>query len=275
MKSKHTTLKFVIVNVVIAIILLVIVGLLTLNWLGRYTQHGQSIAVPAFQSLTLESAQRLAMERNLQVTVIDSAYDDGAEPGVVLEQYPTIGNRVKEKRMIYLTVNSSKPKLIPFPQLNNSPYRQCMQVLRSHGFTVGKISYAPSSFKNLVLNLQINGENIKADTLLRNGTTIDLVLGDGNNKNNLVPLPAVVGMKLNHAENTLKENYLNTFKVIPDNSITGRGHLNRLTAIVYRQTPEPEEEQLVEAGSYITLYVTQDENRLQALDSLINLHNFQ
>ncbi len=263
--SKYPKLTFFLLNLSAAVLLLFIGGYLVLSWLDDYTFHGKYIPVPAFQMLSPEEARKVAESNNLRVTVVDSLYDEKAEPGVVLEQYPLNGAHVKANRMIQLIVNAHTPEKVPFPQLNNAPYRQSLQTLHAKGFRAGTISYAPSEFKNLVLSLQYKGENVLPGTLLRKGAVIDLVLGDGGGPN-MVATPRLQGLQLSQALANLKENYLNTGEIIPDGSIKGN---SPSMAVVYLQQPDPEIQPEIEAGTYVKLYVTLNKEKIQALDTLL------
>lgn len=263
--SIYPKLTFFLLNLSAAIVLLFVGGYFVLSWLDGYTSHGKYIAVPAFQMLSPEEAERVAEKNNLRVMVVDSLYDEMSKPGVVLEQYPLNGAHVKAHRLIQLIINAHSPEKIPFPQLNNAPYRQSLQTLQAKGFRVGKISYAPSAFKNLVLNLQYKGENVLPGTLLQKGAVIDLVLGNGVGRN-MVATPRLQGLQLSQALANLKENYLNTGEIIPDSSIKGS---STAMAVVYLQDPDPEIQPEIEAGTYVKLYVTLNQEKIQALDSLL------
>lgn len=263
--SKYPRLTFFLLNLSAAILILFIGGYLVLFCLDNYTSHGKYISVPAFQMLSPEEAGKVAASHQLRVTVVDSLYDETAEPGVVLEQYPLNGAHVKANRMIQLITNAHTPEKVPFPQLNNAPYRQSLQTLRAKGFRAGKISYAPSEFKNLVLSLQYKGKDILPGTLLRKGAVIDLVLGDGGG-HNMVATPRLQGMQLSQALMNLKENYLNTGEIIPDGSIKGN---NTSMAVVYLQQPDPEIHPKIKAGTYVKLYITLNNEKIQALDTLL------
>ncbi|MDR0982241.1 MAG: PASTA domain-containing protein [Culturomica sp.] len=258
-KKKGKCPKFIVINVVIAIILLVTLSALTLNWLNSYTLHEHSISVPTFQSLSIEDAKDLAKSQQLQIIILDSIYDTNSPHNSVIEQYPMSGQHVKPNRTIYLTINASTPKKIPVPDIRNAPFRQTMRLLKSYGFQIGKLIYTPSSYKNLVLNLRYDNEDISSGTELYKGSIIDIVLGKGNG-HSIVPNINLLGEKTNQAINILKENHLNIGDVIGDSTVIN--NYDKANAVVFQQSPDYKLQAQITAGSYITLYITTDTVKL-------------
>lgn len=265
--SKYPKIAFLLINVVVAAVILVIAGYLTLRHLDSYTLHGYSITVPSFHHLNRKEAEELARKNNLKVVIVDSIYDEKAVPGSVQEQYPSSGAKVKALRTIQLTVCAYNPEQVLFPQLNNSSYRQTLQTLEAKGFRIGKIEYAPSEFKNLVLQLRHEGREIEAGSLLRKGSRIDIVLGDGGNAVNYVPLPQLRGLKTREAIKRLQENHLNIGQIIPDKSLNKEKDFH--SAVIFAQHPAYLPHTNVPAGSSVDLEITRDKKRIAALDSLI------
>ena len=263
--KKHPRIIFYLLNFIVAFVILIVAGLYTLKRLKTYTDHGHFIVVPLFKDLTIAEAEALAVQQDLRIVVTDSIYDDRAQPGTVQEQYPLTGSSVKSQRLIHLIVNASAPEKVTFPQLTNSSYRQTLQTLEAKGFTIGRIEYEPSEFKNLVLKLKHREKEIASGTRLSKGATVDIVLGSGNG-DNLIPLPRLNGLVLNKALFRIKESYLNVGEIVPDESVQTRA--DRLTARVYRQEPAYYEEAYVRAGGEVTLYITRDKKIFQSLDSL-------
>lgn len=58
--SKYPKLTLLLLNTLAAVIITVVIGYFVLGALDKYTMHGHSISVPAFQDLTWEEAQQLA-----------------------------------------------------------------------------------------------------------------------------------------------------------------------------------------------------------------------
>ncbi len=263
MKKLPAIFKFFLLNLLIALVLICGISAYVLYWLDDYTEHGTFITVPSLQNFTPEEAQTITTQIGLRIQVIDSLYDDNAEPGTIVEQYPTPGSFVKEGRMLHLTINARNPEKVIFPNLKNAAYRQTLQTLEARGFQIGRIEYMPSEFRNLVLALKHNGVDVLPNELLAKGATIDIVLGDGNS-NTTIAVPFILGKKLKDAINLTRKSYLNIGEIIPDGSITTE---NRINAIVYQQNPDTEFP--VEQGSSIDLYITTDKEKITALDTIL------
>lgn len=264
MKIFSAKIKFLLLNLAVAIILVWIIGYYVLSRLDSYTQHGYFISVPAFYDLTPEEAVNTATRQGLRVQIIDSLYDETAKPGTILEQSPAAGSHVKENRLIYLTTNARNPEKIVFPNLQNSAYRQTIQTLESRGFKIGRIEYAPSEFKNLVLDLKHNENPVSPGSLITKGATINIVLGSGNGSNNIV-MPQLLGKKIREAMDILRKNYLNIGEIVPDASISNKNET--YSAVIYKQEPNPDE--TIEAGSFVKLYITLEKSKIAVLDSLM------
>ncbi len=263
MKKTSAKFNFFLLNLLVALILICGISTYVLYWLDDYTEHGTFITVPSLQDFTQEEALTITTQMGLKIQVIDSLYDDHIKPGAIVEQYPTPGSYVKEGRILHLTINACHPEKVIFPNLKNAAYRQTLQTLESRGFQIGKIEYMPSEFRNLVLALKHNGMDILPNELLVKGATIDIILGDGNS-NTTVAVPFILGKKLKEAINLLRKSYLNIGEIIPDGSITSE---NRTNSIVYQQNPDTEFP--IEQGSTIDIYITSDNKKIAALDTIL------
>ena len=97
----------------------------------------------------------------------------------VIEQEPSAGEKVKENRKIYLTLNPSGYRKIGVPELKEKTFRQAKPTLEALGFRVGKITYEDNIGKDLVLKMTHKGKTIKSNDKLAKTSVIDLVLGNG------------------------------------------------------------------------------------------------
>ena len=100
-------------------------------------------------------------------------------PFSVLSQIPIADHEVKQNRKIYLTVNPSGYRKITVPNLIQITKRNAESLLKSTGFELGEISYRDNIGKDMVLEIQFNGNKIEPGILLPKTSKIDLVLGNG------------------------------------------------------------------------------------------------
>ena len=88
-------------QLLLALLAVVIICFIGLQWLNFRTNHDQHIAVPNLEKLTLEKAQNVLDEKDLVAQVQDSAnFNPDYPPFSVIEQNPKAGNFVKQNRKI-------------------------------------------------------------------------------------------------------------------------------------------------------------------------------
>lgn len=241
-----------------AVILVAVLVFAVMQSLKIYTRHGVSYPVPDFYGMTSEQAFEAAKSMNVTVEIADSVYLDEAPAGVVVEQLPTAGFRVKENRMISLTINSVMPEQILLPQLTNISVRQAMVWAENSGLKTGRIVYEPSEYNDLVLKVRIDSTEIQPGQPLYKGATIDLVVGRiyGSSE---VPLPWLTGLTPLQAQDSLANFMLNIGVVIYDSLVvTGSDSLN---ARIWRQTPSPDMIRNVYTGSSVDVWVSVDSTK--------------
>ena len=165
----------------IAIVLLFVVVFALKWWLGFTTNHDQKIQVPNLHKMSLAEVEQKLEELHLDFIIIDSAtYNPEYPKKSVIDQDPTEGDFVKEKRKLYLTLNPSKYRDVEIPDLNGRTKRQATTHLSSQGFIVGKKPvFVKDIGKDVVRGLLHNGKKITPGTKLPKKSTINLVLGDG------------------------------------------------------------------------------------------------
>ena len=170
-------------QLILAFIVLVVFGFLTLKWLKLYTNHGTFVTVPALTGKTYEAAQILINEHQLRSEVQDSSnYNPNYPKGAVIEQDPLAGSQVKEDRKIYLILNPSAYRTVAVPDVIRRTFRQAKPTLEALGFQIGTMLYEDDLGKDEVLEIRHNGQIIEAGTLLPKTSRIDLVLGNGIRK---------------------------------------------------------------------------------------------
>lgn len=246
-------------NLIIAIALFAALLFLTLQSLKSYTRQGQSNPVPNFTGLIKHEAEITAKQNNLKVEVIDSVYTESVGPGEVVEQQPSPGFKVKDNRTIFLTINSTNKEMVVLPKLTEISFRQAQVLVESYGFLLGKISYQPSEYNNLVLKVEQDSTEIKEGNLLIKGSRIDFIIGR-DPQNEQTPLPNLKGLKIDQAKEILNNAMLNFGVLIYDETIQSAD--DTLNATIWQQRPETETSSSVELGTSVDLWVTVNEEKI-------------
>lgn len=176
--------KTFLIQLVLAVIVLIIISFLTMQWLDYSTNQDQRIEVPDLAKMNLDNVEDQLAKMDLDYEVLDSANFNPDFPRYsVIDQVPAPGKFVKEDRKIYLTLNPSGYRKIEIPNnLIRKTRRQVEPTLRSLGFEIGEISYKPDIAEDAVLELRNKGRLIEPGDELMKTSVIDLVLGDGSGR---------------------------------------------------------------------------------------------
>src|SRR5690554_7331945 len=81
-------------------------------------------------------------------------------------------------------------------------------MLESYGLNLGNLIYIPSEFTNMVLGQHFEGKPVEPGTLVRKGSSIDLLVGRGLS-NETTAVPQLTGMTLDAARKAAQNVYLN------------------------------------------------------------------
>lgn len=176
--------KTFLIQIGLALLALVVIAFLTLQWLKLSTNQDQRIEVPDLSRLTLDVVDDRLDEMDLRYEVLDSANFNPDYPRyAVIDQAPMPGTQVKENRKIYLTLNPSGYRKVTIPEnLIRRTRRQVEPTLRSLGFEIGSVTYKPDIAKDAVLELRHRGRVLEPGDELMKTSVIDLVLGDGSGR---------------------------------------------------------------------------------------------
>ncbi|GHV55593.1 PASTA domain-containing protein [Bacteroidia bacterium] len=166
-------------NILIALVILVVLIFIVLQWLDIYTRHGKQVAVPDIKGMRVEQAAPFLTPK-LQYAVVDSMYVRNKPAGSILETVPPVGTNVKEGRTIYLTVNSTTAQLLTIPQVMDISQRQAEAILRSLGFENIRIRMVPGAYKELVTGLEMGaGTSVVPGNRIPANTPLVLLVSSG------------------------------------------------------------------------------------------------
>jgi len=242
---KSKILRSIIAVILLSFLILIIVSL---N-LRIFTHHGQKLFTPSFKGLTVEEALKLADEKDIKILVIDSVYESYGDAGTVIDQTPQANFMIKEGRTIFVTIKAKGQKLIKLPNLSGSLI-QVRSLIETAGLKIGKITFVKSEYNNFVLDYSINGENIAAQTLIPVGTKIDLVVGQEEGTEAIVP--KFIGLKSTEVAYKAAEYSLNIGELNFDNSVVSAK--DTAMAVVWKQSVKPMT--VVEYGLEIDLWLS-------------------
>lgn len=171
-----------IIGMVIAVFA-IIMG--TLFWLDHYTHHGESYVVPDVKNKTLAQAEALLKEQRMNGVVIDSSYVKNMPFGIILDQTPVGGMRVKEGRTIYLTINTDKVPLVRIPDLiDNSSVRQAEAKLRAMDFQLTEPELV-SGEQDWVYGIKYKGRSLMAGDRVPHEALLTLCVGSTHLRDSL------------------------------------------------------------------------------------------
>ena len=245
--------KWFVVNVLIALVVVVIGFFAIVGLLEKVTLHGETIAVPDLEKLSLEDVESTLNDLSLNYKVIDSSvYTTQFPIHSVIKQSPIAGNAVKEGRTIYLTINAGGYSSVKIPYLIGRTNRQAVSHLEAIGFKIGKFEYRRDIGKNVVLDLKHNGEIIDTLMSLPKQSVIDMVLGTGL-AGSKTSLPYLLGSELNKAKEKLVEVSLNLGKVRYDED-----KKDNVKYYVYKQNPDFVKDRKLNMGRTVSLWLTSD-----------------
>lgn len=232
---KYITSRPLWVNIAIgigAVIIIVLIFLLSLNWI---TKHGESRTVPAVVGKNINDVVKFLDDKGFETVIQDSVYYDSLPPGIVIRQVPDADDVVKINRTVYVTINRFVPPDVDMPNLVGSSLRNAEMLLRNIGLRIGDTTYKPDFAKNSILEQLFNGNPIAPGTKIRAGSTISLVLGSGLGNEDMA-VPDLVGQTYGDAKSILEVQGLSLGSVrAPDITDT-------LNAFVIWQSPQPRTE---------------------------------
>lgn len=160
---------------------LVVVGLIygVLAGLDAYTRHGQAVVVPDVKGMDVKEAAEVFRAKKLACTVVDSTYVKELRAGSILDYNPSAGQKVKEGRVIYLTINTLNIPLCQVPDVaDNSSLRQAEARLLVSGFKLEKIDTVPGE-KDWVYGVKYRERLLQMGEKVPTGAALTLMVGNG------------------------------------------------------------------------------------------------
>ena len=150
-----------------------------LEWLDVYTRHGETVTVLNAREMTVEEAEKAFRQEGLVCVISDTRYVKNLAAGIVLDMKPNAGEKVKEGRTIYLTINTREVPLRAVPDVaDNSSFRQAEAKLQSVGFKLTEVQLIPGE-KDWVYGVKYQDRELSAGEKVPVGAALTLIVGDG------------------------------------------------------------------------------------------------
>ncbi len=260
--------KFILKHILIAAI--IIVGALegTMLALHLYTRHGNTFPVPDLNGSTVKEMKNVCDSLDLNYKIIDTVYIINKKRGVIVDQNPEPGFEVKKKRTIYVSYNSRNPKQVKMPDVEDYSFRQAKSIIERVGLRIGYISYKNDMAFNIVLEQKYKGDSIAPGTKLSRYSKVDLVLGDGNKPSYKAYIPDVIGDPYKTAKDQFLLAHCNIGKVNTDTTV--KTYRDSLQAYVWRQYPQPDDQEIYRLGTSVNVWLTLNEEKIPKPDSVTN-----
>ncbi len=134
-----------------------------LRWLDVYTRHGEAVEVPDVKGLKMDEATGVLEQSGLQYNVIDSVFSKDVEPGAIVELVPGAGQKVKEGRIVFITVNALTSQMATIPEVEDLSLRQAYALLKARGFERIDVEYVAGDYKDLAVAVELRGRVLKKD----------------------------------------------------------------------------------------------------------------
>lgn len=246
---------FILKQIILAVVILVALSWITLYLIDIYTEHGKFEKVPDMRGLYVEQAQLMAQNHNLTLEIIDSVYLKDKKPGCIIEQTPAPGSHLKSNRPVYIVVNSGQKRVISIPDVNDISVRQAESMLKSLGLQIDSVSYIPSEYKDLVLEVKYRGRTLTEGTKIPDGSYVTLIVGSGESGGDIV-VPSLKGMDVETARKATIDASMVLGAI--DFDVEPRGREKEY--FIYRQSPSAGK--TVPAGTRIDIWLSRDKSML-------------
>lgn len=172
--------RTLVIQLALAVLAIVLLVFMVLRWLGSTTNHGEFVVVPDFSKMSVMDMRKAVEEAGLRYEVLDSANFNPEYPRFsIIDQNPSAGNKVKEDRRIYFTVNPSGYKKVTIPNVVQVTQRNAASMLRAVGLNVQRVTYIDQIGKDMVYYIKYKGKQVSPGTKIPKTSKVELVCGNG------------------------------------------------------------------------------------------------
>jgi len=208
--------------------------------------------VPDLTGRTMQEVEMALEDAHLRWRILDTLYSADLKPSEVISQEPPASSKVKEGRVIYLTVNAAKPPEVAFPPIKEgTALRNAMNYLKNEGFVVKEVEYIPWRYTS-VKYAEVTGRRAVPGRKYPMGTEVVLFVGSGLG-DQYVSVPNLISKTLDEAEFFLHAMNLTVGFIEYDRSIVT--YRDSVDAIIYRQSPSATEGATLRIGEVVDVWL--------------------
>lgn len=174
------TSRAFLIQIGLAILAMIVLVFVLMQWLKSTTHHGEFIEVPDLSRMSVTEMREVLAQTDLRYEVVDSANYNPEYPRFsIIEQDPPAGNQVKQNRKIYVTVNPSGYKKVTVPAIIQVTRRNATSMLRAVGLEVDEVTYIDELGEDMVYRIRYQGKYINPGDKLPKTSGVELVCGNG------------------------------------------------------------------------------------------------
>ena len=235
-------------NILIALGSVFILIVIFILLLGVITRHGKSKTVPYVIGKNINDVEKQLSDAGFETVIQDSVFYDSLPRGVVIKQVPDADAVVKVNRTVYVIINRFVAPDIPMPNIIGYSLRNAQYTLESLGLKLGDTTSRVDFAKNTVLEISINGDQVKPGDKVKVGSKIDLVIARGKGDED-ISVPRLVGLQVADARVLLEQYGLNLGSIVKNPDVVDIDN-----AYIFRQEPMPGAGR-IRAGQLIDVWV--------------------
>ena len=245
---KYITSRPLWFNILIAIGSVFILIVIFILLLGVITRHGKSKTVPYVIGKNINDVEKQLSDAGFETVIQDSVYYDSLPRGVVIKQVPDADAVVKVNRTVYVIINRFVAPDISMPNIIGYSLRNAQYTLESMGLKLGDTTSRVDFAKNTILEMSINGDQVKPGDKVKVGSKVDLVIARGKGDED-ISVPKLIGLQVADARVLLEQYGLNLGAIVKNPDVVDIDN-----AFIFRQEPTPGAGR-IRAGQLIDVWV--------------------
>jgi beta-lactam-binding protein with PASTA domain len=162
-----------------AILVAGILLFLALKGLNSYTRHNKAVVIPDVKGMQIREAALFFANNGLRYSVVDSIYSKDVPPGTIVDVFPVAGSKVKEGRIVSLTLNATDVEKAAIPDVSDLSFRQAHAIMQAQGFSFIEMRYVPGTYRDLAIAIESDGKELTPGERVPLTSALVLKVSDG------------------------------------------------------------------------------------------------